>query len=103
MALYAFFFHQPCHSRAAGGLSPSQQLLVNTRAAIGFARIQPDLLNSPPQALVFFGTIGGLAAHPAIISTSAYIEYLGHSRYGKYVLVFSHKLEDYPFLVVKMP
>jgi O-antigen/teichoic acid export membrane protein len=52
-------------------------------AAIGLAGIQPDLLYLAGQALVFFSAIGGPATHPAVISASAYIEYLGHSRNGK--------------------
>src|SRR5699024_10439955 len=103
LALYAFFSHEPSDPLATQLLSLPEQLLVNAGTAIGLPRLQPNLLNSLQKAPVFLAAIRGLAVHPAVIAASAYIEYLGHLHYGKYVLVFSHKLENHPFFLVKMP
>jgi len=56
---------------------------VNTGTAIGLAGIPPNLGYEPQKAPVFSGAIRGLAAHPAIIATSADVEYIGHLYNGK--------------------
>src|SRR5699024_12442861 len=76
LALDAFFFHQPSDPPATQLLTLAKQLLVNAGTAIDLPRLQPNFLDELQQALVFFGAIGGTTPHPAVITASAYIEYL---------------------------
>ena len=81
---------------------PSKQFLVNAGTDVDLHGVQPDLFIPSQKALVLFGSIGGFAADQAIIAVSAYPECFGHFHYGKYVLVFGHKLIGYPLWVMKM-